>query len=915
MSLRVLWMALVCGMVTMGPEVVAKPATGQAKLVLTSPAYEQGEPIEAELQLPVPVARAGAVLATQVTDSFGRVLVDRSQPLPGEDTTCTSVNVRVDVPGVLVMRHWLGVAATDVNGQTYYAQEPVIFRPRPGWHDYRVVMWQRHNAKRLPFLKKANIHGSIWPGASDFTPDHFVDANYRWYVEGTATSIYAPYHRWFPDKKVEHYFTLHKEQVKAERGNLNRLQRSPCLSDHVTHWIIERMMLNPTRQWRDYRPFWYSLADEPGIGGQAAASDFCFSPACRDAFREWLKERYADLAALNAEWDTEFDRWEDVIALTTDQTFARPGDNFSPWCDHKDFMDDVLMKAYQMGADTIKRFDPGTFVAIGGAQGPMAVGGWDFWKLCQVLDCMEPYYIANNYEMLRSFNPKMHLISINGRADADARYKRWYLFVHGDHGAMLWDDDSTFVDDEGNYNERAKTCMKWLAELTGGLGRQYMFTPRIDDPVAIYHSQPSLRVHWVLHVRPIGEAWIDRYSYHERVDNPYSRVRESWIKMVEDTGLQYKMLAAAQVRQGELKPYDPITKEGFKLLVMPRIIALSSEEAHAIQDFVKAGGKVIADGQVGLFDEHGKRLEAGRLDDLFGVERPGEYTIAETGTAESGIDPLKLLEEQVKPTSAAPAHTQAPQAMLQSKVGNGRCVYVNLDLIDYHHWRLHPGEEAAPRQLLMPGILEAVGPQRRTPRVVAADEHIPLAIETTVKDVGQVRIVALQRNLQLRISELGPQEYQSIEGLAAPIDVTVHTNLPGENRSFVYYDMRQGRRVGEGPTVQVRVGPHEPTILSVWPVEPAEFTATAPGHVRAGQPCGIAIKPGSDQADEFVYHAQVVQPDGQVHELYTTNWACEAGGGRLSIPLALSDPQGEWKVRLTEILTGAEKTVTFELQP
>jgi hypothetical protein len=364
-----------------------------------------------------------------------------------------------------------------------------------------------------------------------------------------------------------------------------------------------------------------------------------------------------------------------------------------------------------------------------------------------------------------------------------------------------------------------------------------------------------------------------------------------------------------------LRPYDPDTKEGFKLLVMPRIIALSSEEAEAIRDFVEAGGTVIADGQVGLFDEHGKRLKSGQLDDLFGVGRPGEYPIAEAGSAASGIDTLTLLEEQLKPASSAAINPQAPRAMLRRTMGEGQSVYVNLDLIDYHRWRLRPGEEAAARQLVMPVILEAVSQQRRTPKVVAADGQVPLAVETTVKDVGQVRIVALQRNLQLRISELGPQEYQSIEGLATAIDVTVHANLPGEDRSFVYYDMRKGRRVGDGPNVQVSVGPHEPTILSVWPSEPGSFTATLPGQVRAGQPCEIAIKPGSDLADEFVYHAEVVQPDGQVHELYTTNWACDAAGGRLSIPLALSDPQGEWTVRLTEILTGADKTVTFELQP
>ena len=894
-----------------------RPAT----LKLGAPAYERNQAVEGEFQLALPVS-GQATLTAELTDSLGRVLIRKSETVSINDGQ-KAVPVTLGAPNIVAMQHYLAVMVADAMGVTQYAQQPVVFMPPLGWHDYTVIMYQRHGPKRLPYLRAAGLDTMLWYGQSDATPEPFVEGNMRWYEENTATPVLAPYHRWDPELKVEHYFTVYKDRYKADRGNLELLDREPCLSNRITLETLRRMMMNPTRQRRMYRPMFYSLADEPGIGGQAAASDFCFAPACREKFRGWLKDRYGTIAALNAGWGTTYTDWKHVLPWTTDQQFARKGDNFSPWCDHTEFMDDTLMDAYRHGAETVKEFDPGAPVAIGGAQGPMAVGGWDFWKLSQVFDAMEPYYIANNYEMLRSFNPAMHLVSINGNADPVSQYRRWYLLVHGDHGAMLWDDNTDFVDDDGNYSARAKTCMPWLRELRGGLARQYMFAPRADDPVAIYHSQASMRVHWMLHVRPIGDAWIDRYSHQERVDNPYSRVRESWIKLVEDAGLQYTMLAEQQVRGGKLKAYDPATGEGFKLLVMPRIIALSADEVAAIRQFVANGGTVVADGQVGLFDEHGKRLPAGQLDDLFGVSRAADEPILEAGTVEVklaspadsqsqwDLGTFKALEPNLK-LASGDAMVKRPPAVVLKGTGQGGCVYLNLDLIDYHLWRLHPGEEAATRKMMNPFLLGAVGKDRRTPRVLHEGD-LPLGVETTVKDLGQVRIVALMRNLQLRSSELGPQEYQSVEGLAQPIDVTVDARLIGQDKPLVYYDMRSGKRLGSGEQVKVTVPAYEAAMLSVWPAEPGAFTASVPERVTLGQQAAVTIKPGSALASEYVYRLEVRQPDGVVHEWYTTNVAVGGDGGDATIPLAANDPTGTWTVKVKEILTGATQEFTFEL--
>ena len=139
---------------------------------------------------------------------------------------------------------------------------------------------------------------------------------------------------------------------------------------------------------------------------------------------------------------------------TADEVFARKGDNYAPWCDHTDFMDDVLMNAYALGAKKIQEFDAGAFVGIGGGQGPVAVGGWDYWKLTHTLNCLEPYYIGNNVELIRSFNPEFHVVSMTGGGDDSSKRHRWHLFVHGDHGALMWDDKTTFVDDKGKFDEQ-----------------------------------------------------------------------------------------------------------------------------------------------------------------------------------------------------------------------------------------------------------------------------------------------------------------------------------------------------------------------------------------------------------------------------------------------------------------------------
>ena len=62
---------------------------------------------------------------------------------------------------------------------------------------------------------------------------------------------------------------------------------------------------------------------------------------------------------------------------TTNEAMKRPDDNFSSWCDFKEWMDVGLCAALKMGNDAVRSVDPEAYVGIGGGQMP-GWGGYDY---------------------------------------------------------------------------------------------------------------------------------------------------------------------------------------------------------------------------------------------------------------------------------------------------------------------------------------------------------------------------------------------------------------------------------------------------------------------------------------------------------------------------------------------------------
>lgn len=743
-----------------------------AEIVLPGTAFERTGTIPVVYRTNAQATGRG-VLSVRWTDALGRVVDERK--IPVELTDEMEAGFDLDLRRAVAMKNQLHVEFVfegknkkgEPDRRNERAQTSFVARPpERKWRDYTILMWQNHTREQSARLKELGINAGQYNGKSRTPPDFLLDNDMRWYAENIATDFYSEYHRYRSDRIQNWSFLNAKELYQKNPSSLDAFKRNPSLSDPVWLAKIHDRLVESARNHSPYRPVFYSLGDESGIADLAAFWDFDFSDQSLVEMRAWLKQRYGSLAALNAQWGTEFAAWPLVMPDTTNQAMKRAGENFSAWADHKEWMDISFARALKMGVDAVRSVDPDAYVGIGGAQMP-GWGGYDYHRLARTLTAAEPYDIGNNIEILRSVNPALPVVTTSFATGPQEKHRVWYELLHGNRGLILWDEKHDFLADEGGLGPRGKEVQPYFAELRGGLAALLINSTRVADPIAIHYSQPSLRVEWMRAQRPKGEAWVRRGSSAERMDSEFLRLRESWCRLIEDLGLQYNFVTYGQVEEDEL------LKGGYRVVVLPRSSALSGAESRAIREFVAHGGLLIADGMPGVFDEHGKRLAGSSLADVF----------------------------------------RAPQ------YGRGKAVLLPESALNYHQERL-VGKEGATQRAVAQWIRQAgVTPEF----VVSGEKGEPLTgIEVHRFRNGGVTIIGLHANPQMRVNELGPPEFKSNARFEKPRVVSL--KLPYEMRAW---DVRAGKALGVRKELSLTVDPFEPALVAFAPGPAPELQVSA----------------------------------------------------------------------------------------
>ncbi len=863
-------------------------------VAFAAPVVAPGEPLR--LSVTVAGAPAGAKLAAVLKDTYGRRL-DRIREVPLEAAGVVDIELETQRALSLAGDLWL-VVHTGATLSEAKAPEVLdthlerVWFEQPEKDDYIFCAWYAWDSHPMAF------HGLRM--LREYGLDTYVSLPGTWRAQNAA------------------YCDIRHGPENVERVNPQNtddsLIRQPCLTDpeyrNKTAERIEKMAA-------EVRPFGvleWSLGDESTLGGR----DYCVSETCLAAFRTYLQGRYADIAALNESWETDFATWDDVAPMQLKEVEQRA--SIGPWLEHRRYMESLFAEYHDWCKGLIKKHVPDARVGISGTPRPNSYSGHDWWKLMQGPIEHLSGYGGVQRELQRSFMlPGTFYSTFLGYDYKDnqeqrGRYAPWDLLFHGANGInyyTLMSDtlNCPLVRPDMSLTDKAPWFFEEVKELKAGMGRLFMAGEYVQDGVAIHYSPASIH----------AATATGLYDVRDRLRN-YNINLTNIGKILQQSHLQYDFIHEEQMAAGGLSKY--------RALILPWSSAISQREADAIRAFVEGGGVVIADSYCGVRDDHGH--PRAMLDDLFGIAQPLEPPQLQAAELTVPLNPYSDWRGLLGSIRAIPVASGSPgvsltgaralgeigdtPALIVNEVGRGTAVFLNCSFSNYAEvWdagvagetldeTLSPETVTLPIRSLLAAILSGHGVQ--APVEVTAEDGMETELEVSRFALGDGQLIGLVR---------------SIGGDAVDWDDLLACDLKLPAPAHVYFARSGGNYLGKVDTISDRLPRGIARVYTVLPYRVTGLSVELPKTAAAGDvlTVGCHIETEGGEPGPHVFHVSVQEPGGEdapERPEYACNIMAEKGAGSAEIPFAYSDTSGTWTVRVRDVTTGMQATNLVEVR-
>jgi hypothetical protein len=707
---------------------------------------------------------------------------------------------------------------------------------------------------------------------------------------------------------------LTKKELYKRTGDKKFLARTPCLDDPAVLDLLASVSRTAARNKAPYQMDYYFVGDEGSLASYTDPVDFCWSPHTLRKFRLWLREQYGSLEALNRVWKSSFNSWDAVIPLTTEE--ARQQGNYPPWADHRTYMEVSFANAYKTVRQAVTQGDPQGHIALSGTQVTTPYDGCDWYRLDQIIDDFLSYSGGNQWDLHRSFAKPGSRIGFwtgYGRSGAAVQNEIWTAALNNVlHPNLFW--SPSVINPDFTWSRSGRDMGETFRSLKyEGVGKLLMEAERINDGVAIHYSMSSVHAAGILGMHP-------RRNDDDEGSIGFPANRGGWSNCLGDLGLGFEFISYAQVEKGALNfPRQ-------KVLILPLSMALSSQEVQNIRRFAEQGGTVIADAGAGLMDEHCAWKEEGSLNTLFGISTPpssqreligsretGPLEVTSDGKAWSLVNDqwsgLELLEPSLKSQGARPLLTIAGKpALLAQRVGKGWTLYLNL-LLDHYTDLRDKNYGGGSYRSLISQLLRHVGIHPAFN--VLTPEGSPFGQASIAHyRLGENEILAVLNNslpVQTHFGVDGVQSYTPSD--KAPISQReVVVRLPGIREVT---DVRAGSPLGPRDVVKTSIRAGDALILALNPSR-STIQLKGPRDLLRGEQAEFVLKisgPG-----KHLVRCHFFDPQGRFLPDYARNLMIDGTEGTVPFPSAFNDPPGEYKLKATELLSGATAEATMVLK-
>lgn len=861
--------------------VTVSAASHLAEVKLDAPSFARADPVTGTVSIVGPAP--GLQLVLQVRDNFGRLIAEQTVPAteaqisfrlqPSETPTIYNhlrAELRAGETVLSVLR--VGYPVNDL---------------RPDPQDIRHIMWQGLPHDFIsPYIASEFYRGGVDTQYTSFSP--IAPRQNLWHL---------PYATRFVDVKTDWY------QPQVTRSKDDHV-RDPCLTDPAYRQKVRETLTTVAQRAAHWSSFDYSLGDENHF--VAGNYDLCFSDTCRADFRQWCREQYADIAALNAEWGTNYASFDEVEPITIDE--ARQTGRWAQWVDHRLHMDSVWAGIHDFSRAVIREVVPEARVGYEGSDVFVRTfQANDYWKLARAMNLNNIYYRDFVATAWHDFAEPGTLLGggwlggyPDNRNEAFMRWFPWRTLLKGSNSLWVW------MGHTGAGGVMAPDLSLWpffqcaceeINEFKRGIGKLLITAQRQHDGIALLYSPASVHV---------GTLTADFPALNDELNDA--------VKLVHDIGLECRVLSYAQVAEGAL------TNDEFRVLLLVGAQALSPAEVAAIRSFAAGGGTVIADLRPAVRDGHGKALAAGALDELFGVRQNPEQFAAVRGglktTAGAGID---LPGDLALPDLVCDGGLQLAGGSALGKVGEhpalvlstaaGKAMLLNFGLAGYGKIVDPEGKEGdfagwadgEAWRRLMTALLDWAGVQRS----VITEPVLP-HVEISRFRAGEIEYVGVLQGLP----RPGVEYTNRLATLPGPRPLKLQFAAPAH-----VYDVRAGRYLGRRDQLSLDLRAGIAHLYALLPSEVREVELRAPDKAAPGETVRYAatIKLASGAPGRHVVRVTVAGPDGKERPWYARNLLADNGRVVGEFTFALDDQPGTWTITARDVASGVSAARVLRL--
>ena len=849
--------------------------------------FKHGDTVE--LDAAIADAKPGMTLRATLRDNFGRLISEKTYPVSSGKKS----RVKIDFP----VTHPIGsegrirAALLDKSGRIIDTADTdfVLFpdaRVAGGWDDYELSIWglvSPYFADYLNQPRSALAKDIGFSAGYNSCRKGWIEGDkaFRNYHEMSARLGFDAYCMSPVDHKV---FGITAQSSKDLKNYLKTkdkkyLCREPSLSDPKLIEKSKERIRKVSRRVRHLYPKEMVWTDEFTIIGRIQALDYDFSQPALKAFRIWLRKQYPKLADLNREWGSSFTSWNQVIPDTAEEA-AKKG-NYASWSDHRTFMEYSATSFFSTLGKELETIAPKVGYGLCGTQKSTAYNGWNWEDLFQSQTFFQPYYYGGQPEFHYTFK---NLVPVSdcvnpGVQDYERRMRlTWEQFLNGSMGITMCPGRAIFNPDYTPARLSRGVRDSTAFQRESGIGKVWIKTGPDFDPVAVLYSQRSIHGHHIL-----GDDWLQAF--------------DGWYNVLYDLGYSPKLLTSKELAAGKF------SREHFKVLILPQVVAISKKQAKNIADFVQKGGVVICGCRPGIMDGHCKFAVPGMLDKLFGIRREKLNVSGPAGnvTFPRKADGLNLAGFSLHTSLAEGAlHTGTGRSLgkvgtvpcaIVNTTGKGKTCYLNPDMGKYY-----PGKRNASSGKFIRGIAERV--------LNWAGVKPAFRLVSPANDAA-FRIYRLRDGNNLYVGYVRPKDNKRTDW---------HVDAGPEK---AVYDCLTGKylgRISKIPAIPANrfralyaLLPYKVKALTVKPA----VTAAKPGE---RVPVKINIVTDKGSPGNHGVHVTVFAPDGKEAKHYSGNLLLKDGEGGFELPFALNDSPGKWELKVKDAATGITGKASVNLQ-